>query len=387
MAVDVYKVKGTYNVLNMAFYMIGLDVTIWDLWTRDYLTFTRFPPHYHTGIPGGFVPESGLLSDSGWHFDENNRFDGGGGFKSPHFDLVISMDRLFMWQGSIKKLFVGELWPTIEEIVEEFTPVNTVPHFYLGLYCLCKEDYISYEILSSEVKTCITNDWTHSIRFFDQVAPDDIYLDQPGVDVTIGTGDTLKVTFDSALIPSTDPQLAPAARVQANKVQLFLDTALVAYDNGAGSWISPGGDIIGGSIDYVTGRVVATFAVAPGVGELVKFHSLVDNLWMDWTFDSMLQAITVFKIGTGHKGATPLSSMTALADIAPYVGTVTGYTVTNEKITFTMTVPLGVVINGASELGLFHSGTGEMMVVSFFPDFDKPTDVITDITVDVLRTK
>ena len=456
MAIDIYKIKGTYNVLNFAFFMLGLKVQIWDLWTRDYLIFTRFPPHMHSGIPGGFNSgDTGLKSDDGWYFDENLRMDGGAGFKSSHFDIVITMNSLFYYKGLYQKLFVGELWPSIREIIEEFTPINTVPHFFLGLYCMCKEDYLVYTIPESQVKTCITNHWSHATYYFDMVTPEDIYLDQPGVDVSLGLGDTVTLTFDSAFIPVTDPQVMQRAgaitafashgvgqttvvsanhglstgdrvtiagstsydgsyaitkidqnsywithafgathtgrwykedpsRVRANKVQLFLDDVLVAYDNGAGAWVSPGGVVTGGFINYASGRMRAVFAAAPGTGVNVKFHSTVDNIWMDWSFTSMLQAMTVFQLGTGNKGIAPTPAASAL-QTPVYTGTVKTLAITNEKLTFTLEVPIGTAINGCSELGIFHSGTGQLMVMSTFPEFDKPSDTVLEVTVDVFR--
>jgi phage tail-like protein len=541
MAVDIYKIKGTYEVLNYAFFTIGLNVQVYDLWTRDYQTFTRFIPHWHSGVVPGFSPEASLRSDDGWHFDENLRFDGGGGFKSPHFDIVINLTKLIMFQGTYNKLFAAELWPSIVEIMEQFTPVNTVPHFYLNLYCMCKEDYLPFIIPDSQVKTCITNFWELETLYFDMPALDDKYLDQPGVDVLIGTGDIVEDTFDSADIIPSNPQLmqlagditafsdygsvvpgkvrvtspnnglangstiritgttnyngnyvitkiadtvnqlakvdsvynptpvlpaptlgvrylstatangwtinriytgtgsafteyAPStndivyidasyntvrwngtawvtyvkldtfyitatwvvtetgmwhqgtlARVRADKVHIWLDNLEVAHDNGTGGWISPGGEVVGGSIDYVTGRVIVVFAAPPGAGQQVLFKSDVLALFMDQSDNTKIQDITIVKIGTGNKGGTPDPAMTDLEDPVPYVGTVESYEITNEKITFHIKVPTSQVLTNVSELGLYHSGTGRLMVLSFFPSYDKPAGPINEITVDVLR--
>lgn len=290
MAVEMYKIKGTYDVLSIAFYIIGLEIQIWDLWTMDYQTFTRRVPHYHSGVVPGFNPGAGLVMDDGHHFDENMNTDGGGGFKSPHFDLVINMNRIMLQQGVYQKLFIASMWQSILDVLEEFTPVNTVPHIYLALYALCKEDLLPYTISTSQVKTCLTTSWNMQTLFMDQSPA--LHMDQP----------------------------------------------------------------------------------AP------------NEIFMDQDDNVKLEDITVFKIGTGNKGLTPSSSVTDLAAIV-YTGTVTSFQVTNEKITFNMTVPAGVTLSDISELGLYHAGSGNLMVVSFFPPYDKPSAAVNEIMVEVLRKK
>ena len=402
-AIEIYKIKGTYNVLNYAFFLIGLQAQVWDLWTKDYRIFERRAPHFHSGIPGGFTPDDGLKLDDGWHADHltfadptaagvgdpGGNFDGGGGFKSPHFDIVIQLNKLFYWQGIYEKLFVGSMWAAIEEILEEFTPINTVPHMFLGLYLKCLEDYQVYSIplLDSTdpktmIRTTICDPWEMQTIYMDQATPpagtaaNDIYMDQGGVDVLLGTGDGGETHFSKTI--------TPAGRVRRSKVHLFLDDVEVASDDGAGHWVSPGGYVTGGSINYATGSISATFASAPGAGVAVNFHSAVLELFMDQSEASKLAFITVFQIGTGSKGIAPDHGDLVL-QTPVHTGAISKVAVTNEKISFTMQIPRGVVINGCSELGLFHSGTGQMMVMSTFPDFDKPAGMAVDITVEVFR--
>jgi len=304
MAIEMYKAKGTYRVLDIAFYLVGLNVTLYDLWTRDYLNFERQPAHRHSGIPpefGGWETPEALHIDDGYFMDETTpaggggtsapwHFDGGLGFKSPHFDLIINLDRLIYFQGYYNKLFVHEYWDLLAELVAEYTPLNTVPHYFLELYAMTYENYQSYEIVDSQIKTCLTNNWAVSKLFFDQQPPDDIYLDQ----------------------------------------------------------------------------------VAP------------DEIYLDQSFESMLSELTTIKIGDGNKGATPQATDTDLANII-WTGTVTGYTLTENKITFRATVPAGVELTDASELGIYHTATGDLVIESFFPDLDKPSAAVLEITIDVIR--
>jgi phage tail-like protein len=190
MAIEMYKIKGTYTVLKLAFYMIGLDVKIWDLWTRDYVVFDRHAPHKHTGIPpayGGWETVEQLHMDDGYHFDETDdmgnpspwRSDGGLGFKSPHYDLVIAMNKLLTYEGYLQSLFVMEYWDYIAGIVEEYTPINTVPRLFLELYGMCYENYESYLIVDSQVRTCIMDGWTQTALIMDDGNLLDEHLEAP----------------------------------------------------------------------------------------------------------------------------------------------------------------------------------------------------------------
>jgi len=190
MAIEMYKIKGTYEVLKLAFYVIGLDIQIWDLWTRDYVVFERQPPHKHSGIPpefGGWETEEVLHCDDGYFMDEVDssgepapwHFDGGLAFKSPHFDLVLKLNKLITYEDYLNNLFIMDYWDYLDEILEEYTPINTVPHLYLELYGLCYEDYLAYTIPDSQVKTCIMNVWDLTALYFDDGNLLDQHLEPP----------------------------------------------------------------------------------------------------------------------------------------------------------------------------------------------------------------
>ena len=197
-AIEMYKIKGTYAVLDLAFYILGLTVKVYDLWTQDYLTFERQLPHKHTGILsiyGGWTTVEDLHCDDGHFMDETTpaggsgasapwHFDGGLGFKSPHFDLIVTMDKLIYFQGYYQKLFVAEYWNAIFEIVEEFTPINTVPHYYQELFAYCLENFEVYTVADSQVKTTILDKWTVATLYLDDGSDFDVHEVDPAIDPT-----------------------------------------------------------------------------------------------------------------------------------------------------------------------------------------------------------
>ena len=170
----------------------------------------------------------------------------------------------------------------IDNVLEDFTPLNTVPHMYLELDTECYEDYLPYTLVKTQVKTCLTTNW----------------------------------------LPQTQ----------------YLDTGLHADDSKV----------------------------------------------FDWSDTSMIETMTTFKIGNGNKGLTPNSGITALASII-YTGTIGSYELTVDKVIFYMSVPKATPLAGASELGLYNTGTGDLMSVSFYPDLNKPDDMELQIVATVNR--
>ena len=135
MAVSLYQIKGTYKVIPPLFNLFGLDVEVWDMWTQDYINFWRVAPHWHQGITDGYVPTPVNTLDSGKTFDANPvvHLDTADGFKTPHMDFVILMDRIIVQYGVYNRLFIASLWDPIFAMIEEFVGLNIVPNYYLSL--------------------------------------------------------------------------------------------------------------------------------------------------------------------------------------------------------------------------------------------------------------
>jgi len=93
-------------------------------------------------------------------------------------------------------------------------------------------------------------------------------------------------------------------------------------------------------------------------------------------------SISKFKLGTGHKGLPPTYSGFTL-DNQVYEGTVTGYTLSEDRVVFDMSIPASLSFSGLSELVLCLN-SGEVVVASTFPNADKTLGLEMKVGVTVL---
>ena len=108
--VDWYKMKGTYQALKVVGYSVGLNLDFYDMYTKDYINFTRTP--WYAGTRG--TNPTGLSLDY---------------YKSPHIGIELSLDTI---QGTAPNyhLFEGSsTFTTLSQYVELVRPINVVPEY------------------------------------------------------------------------------------------------------------------------------------------------------------------------------------------------------------------------------------------------------------------
>lgn len=107
-----------------------------------------------------------------------------------------------------------------------------------------------------------------------------------------------------------------------------------------------------------------------------------DSIRFDWTYDTFINNITVWKLGTGNKGVSPDSSSFTGLETIVLTGTVTPV-VYADYIEFDFEVASGTVQAGLSELGLYLSDGTTLVCASTFPDIDKHAGVVLRIRLRI----
>lgn len=151
-AVDWYKVKGTYQSIQIISIIQSFIINLYDMYTNDYETFVM--TDWFVGDEGENPPG---LDDSY--------------YKTPHFGVEILLNRVFEGSSGSVSSGLSYLWETdfldnLYSKVEETRPVHTVPHYVLLLNP--KTDEFGHVIeVDGEIKTRILGDWEPSIKYFD----------------------------------------------------------------------------------------------------------------------------------------------------------------------------------------------------------------------------
>ena len=107
--------------------------------------------------------------------------------------------------------------------------------------------------------------------------------------------------------------------------------------------------------------------------------------YFDWSYDSIINSVTVWKLGIGNRNISPDDPAFSLQSPV-LVGTVDEITIGADKITYEFTVPTSVVQSGISELGLYLTDGTTLMVVSTFPTIDKAAGDYLRVSVDILKS-
>jgi len=168
-AVDAYKLKGTYECMDIIAYALKLSISIVDYYTNDYSTFERV--------------EDWFIGDEG----ENPPGLDVTYYKSPHFGLEINL---------IKKYSINEedyLWKSrlmtqLSQYVEKNRPVNTVPHYILVLTPITDENGDT-TVTSADISTRVTDDWQTSRLYFDLGAGGSSIVSSSGTNFHFDDGD------------------------------------------------------------------------------------------------------------------------------------------------------------------------------------------------------
>lgn len=163
--IDWYKVKGTYQSMNIISLITGLTIQIYDKYTDDYSTFV----------------------DKAWFVgneSENPPGLGAGFYKSPHFGVSFLLNKVYpsgsqYEEGTLgRHLWRPSLFTGISDYIEKTRPVNTVPNYQLLSQHIAFEDGGISIIEDSEVATQIVGTWEYSKIFFDEKSSAAIYFDE-----------------------------------------------------------------------------------------------------------------------------------------------------------------------------------------------------------------
>lgn len=158
-AVDWYKMKGTYESLNLIALWASFDFVIYDKYCNS-------ESNYNNGV---FTDVEWFVGDE----NENPADLDSTYFKTPHFGINVDLDTIYaagdysegylerhLWRPS---LFVG-----IPDHVEKTRPVNTVPSYLILHTCIADESGDPYTITGTDTITRVVGLWSVSRLFFDE---------------------------------------------------------------------------------------------------------------------------------------------------------------------------------------------------------------------------
>lgn len=174
--IEWYKLKGTYKALQYIGYLLGVTLTLWDMYTDDYVTFVEEPwfVGYEGENPGGL---------------------GVGYYKSPHLGLETVLDTAY-GTGLTSYLFLASMYVNLTTYVELVRPINVVPHYKL-LLSPETDQTGDVETVAGNIQTCVVGNWMFSRRYFDAT--------QILTVVTTGSNDVVTKELDNVIVNSSDP--------------------------------------------------------------------------------------------------------------------------------------------------------------------------------------
>jgi len=147
-AIDWYKLKGTYQSVNILSKIEGFTTNFYDMYTNDYTSF--------------------LLTD--WFVgneDENPPGLDNSYYKSPHFGVEVVLNKVYN-VGSLRYLWPQNYLSNLITQVEETRPVHTVPHYLMLLNPKTDERGNIIEV-DGGIKTKVAINWEAGIKYFDAV--------------------------------------------------------------------------------------------------------------------------------------------------------------------------------------------------------------------------
>lgn len=146
-AVDWYKVKGTYESIDIIALASKLTMNIWDMYTNDYVSF-----HLTDWFVGG-------ENENPPGYDNTY-------FKSPHFGAEVVLNKKYLIDSQYY-LWSSELNKTIVRMIDETRPVHTVPHFMILLNPQTDE-FGNVITVSGDIQTRVLDSWEISTGYFDE---------------------------------------------------------------------------------------------------------------------------------------------------------------------------------------------------------------------------
>lgn len=153
LAIDWYKVKGTYRAVQIISMIQRYTVNVYDMWSNDYSDFVLVD--WFAGDEGENPP--GL--DASY-------------YKTPHFGVEILLNKVYTGGSGSVSGGTAFLWDAgyldnLYDKVEEMRPVHTVPHYILLINP--KTDEFGHTIeVDGEILCRVTGNWEYSAKYLDE---------------------------------------------------------------------------------------------------------------------------------------------------------------------------------------------------------------------------
>jgi len=176
LVIEWYKLKGTYKALSYVGYLLGINMTMWDLYTDDYVTFIQEPwfAGYEDENPGGLGPTY---------------------YKSPHIGFEILLNQVY-GTGVTSYLFSAILFTNLTTYVELARPINVVPHYTLRLSP--ETDQTGAVItVDGNIRTCVIGTWAFSRLYFDATDRDNVIANVSDNVITLASDQVVSNTPQS----------------------------------------------------------------------------------------------------------------------------------------------------------------------------------------------
>ena len=175
--IDWYKMKGTYQAISYIGYLLDLNLNFWDLYTDDYVTFTR---------------KDWFVGDVG----ENPTGLGSTYYKSPHMGIEVLLDTVYGTSGGYY-LFRGTDFTELSEYIELVRPINTIPRYSVFLNPVGDDSGVATTV-SGNITTVVTGTWDTTRKYFDQNI-----MASAGDDLNFDDGDNFDAS-DTAFLNAID---------------------------------------------------------------------------------------------------------------------------------------------------------------------------------------
>lgn len=279
-AVDWYKIKGTYEAMEVVARMVNptMPVEINDLYTNDYETFVSVPTWFVASYPGENPP--GL--DSSY-------------YKSPHFEFLITLDNNRedgkWWSfGSVETLY---------RYINNVKPAHTVPHYIVQTKGDV-EDYISNSDGSTTFET--VNKVAKFYKTKDTQTPRNLFDDSISFDdsVYFDVQDTTWVNKLSYYQFGTGNDWGSGKLVAIEAIDNTSFTLEAPY---VGSPYAPDGKIYFTAADKArileTGRLILNFrpdVAIEGISEVVVYDDDGDAVYISFTEDIPVEEISDYRV-------------------------------------------------------------------------------------------
>lgn len=166
LAIDWYKVKGTYRAIQIMSLIQRFTLNVYDMWTDDYSDFILVD--WFSGGEGENPPGLGALY-----------------YKSPHFGIEVLLNKVYTTgsgagSGGASILWDASYFDNLCTKIEEIRPVHTVPHFMLLLNPVTDEFSHVIEV-DGEIFAKATGNWSYSTKYLDETLSSEMWNTDDGI--------------------------------------------------------------------------------------------------------------------------------------------------------------------------------------------------------------